>query len=760
MIQLIKRYTFFVAAIFFSQLSSAQKKAPIKPENKDVFIKSLIGKMTLEEKVGQLTLFTSDMSVTGPVMRDSYKADLQSGKCGNIFNAYTPEYTMKLQKLAMESRLKIPLLFGYDVIHGHKTIFPIPLGESCAWDTLLSEQTAGIAATEAAADGLHWTYSPMVDISRDPRWGRVAEGSGEDPYIGSLIARAKVKGYQENIGSNSSVLACVKHFALYGAPIAGRDYNTVDMGYQSMYNVYFPPYKAAIDAGARSVMASFNEINGIPSTANKWLMNDVLRKDWGFKGFIVTDYTGINEMVHHGNVADEYEGGIAAINAGIDMDMQGAVYYTYLKKALDEKKVNMEQIDLAVYRILEAKYDLGLFSNPYKFCSTERAKTQIMNPSQLAKALEAGQKSIVLLKNQNNILPLKKTGKYALIGPYIKDKRDLIGNWSAAGDWTKAVSLYEALNSKIGSSAQLIYAQGANTVSDTTLIKKMQIQAFITPRSDGDLLQEALIAASQAEVIILALGETEGMTGEAASRSNLRIPANQIKLMEALRNLNKPIVLVLSNGRPLDLSWENENMNAILETWFLGTQSGNAISSVLLGEYNPQGRLTMSFPRSVGQVPIFYSAKNTGRPYEENQKYTSKYLDIPNTPLFPFGYGLSYSQFSYSNLSIPKKAFKTGEKIELSLTVSNSGKIKGIETVQFYVRDNVGSSTRPVKELKRFVKLELNPGESKNVVFTISSDDLKYYNYELQHVFEPGEFTLFVGKNSSENESVSIHIGE
>ncbi len=748
-----RKNSFCLLLIGLSQFCLAQNihKKNTNPANKEAFIQTLISKMTLDEKLGQLTLYTSDMSVTGPIMRDNYKQDIMSGRCGNIFNAYTPVYTRKLQDMAMQSRLKIPLLFGYDVIHGHKTIFPIPLGESCAWDTLLSEQSAKIAATEASADGLHWTYSPMVDITRDPRWGRVAEGSGEDPVLGSAIARAKVKGYQgTDLKSKESILSCVKHFALYGAPVAGRDYNTVDMSMQSMFNVYLPPYKAAIDAGAASVMSSFNEINGVPATANKWLMTDLLRKQWGFKGFVVTDYTSINEMVNHGNVANEYEAGVAALNAGIDMDMQGAVYITYLKAAVEKNEVKIADIDAAVYRILDAKWQLGLFENPYLYCDEKRAKNNIMTTEHLQAAEQTATASMVLLKNDNNLLPLKNEESIAFIGPFVKNKRDLIGNWSAAGDYTQAKSLWDAVAAKTVGKASISYALGANVTDDTLLIQKMHIQEFIDKRSAETLINEAITVASKANIIVMALGESEGMSGEAASRSAIGIPPNQMNLLKAIHALGKPIVLLLSNGRPLSLSWENEHVSAILETWFLGTQSGPAICKVLFGDENPSGKLTMSFPRSIGQVPIYYAAKNTGRPFDNNQKYTSKYLDIPNTPLYPFGFGLSYTQFNYSNLQLNQNQFKKNDTIAASVTITNTGKIDGYEIVQLYVQDLVGSSTRPLKELKKFSKVFLKAGTSKQVCFKITMDELYFYNANMERVLEPGQFKLFIGKNVNE----------
>lgn len=746
----MKKTLLTIAALLSLGATMAQK--PKAGESKETYLQNLLNKMTLDEKLGQLTLFTSDMASTGPVMRDNYQLDIKSGKCGNIFNAYGPQYTRKLQSLAMHSRLKIPLLFGYDVIHGHKTIFPIPLGESCAWDTLLSEQSARIAAVEASADGLHWTYSPMVDIARDPRWGRVAEGSGEDPVLGSAIGRAKVRGYQgSSLKDKSTVLSCVKHFALYGAPVAGRDYNTVDMSKQQMFNVYLLPYKAAIDAGAASVMSSFNDINGIPATANSWLMNDLLRKQWGFKGFVVTDYTSINEMVYHGNVANEYEAGIAALKAGIDMDMQGAVFYNYLKKALDENKVSMTDIDQAVLRVLGAKWDLGLFEDPYLYCDPKRAAREIMSKENLDKAEEIAEASVVLLKNKGNILPLQAKGTIAFIGPMVKNKRDLIGNWSGAGNWTQSTSLWEVVEPRMtAAGAKALYAMGANVTNDTNLIKKMNIQEFIDKRSQDELENEAMQIAMQADMVVMALGESEGMSGEAASRSDITLPGTQLELLKKIHGLGKPVILLLSSGRPLALSWEDQHVEAILQTWFLGTRSGKAIGDILFGDAIPTGKLTMTFPRSVGQVPIYYAAKSTGRPFDPNQKYTSKYLDIENTPLYPFGYGLSYTTYAYSNFKLSKTTLAEGEYFEVQVDVKNTGNRAGKEIVQLYTRDVVGSSTRPMKELKRFAKIAIEPGETKTVSFSLSSEDLKFFNYDLNWVLEPGKFKVMVGPNSTE----------
>lgn len=740
-----------VASLLLAALS-------VKAQNtKQAFVNNLIKRMTLEEKIGQLNLLTSDMDVTGPFMKPGYKKDIEAGLCGSIFNAYTPQYTRQLQEMALKTRLKIPLLFGYDVIHGHKTIFPIPLGEACTWDMALLEQSARIAAEEASADGLQWTYSPMVDVARDPRWGRVAEGVGEDTWYGAQVAKAKVKGYQgSDLSANNTVLACVKHFALYGAIEAGRDYNTVDMSRRQMYQYYLPPYKAAIDAGAATVMTSFNEIDGTPATANKWLLTDLLRKDWGFKGFIVTDYTAITEMIAHGNVKDEYEAGAAALNAGVDMDMQGGIFSGQLKQLLKDGKVTQKTIDSAVYRILAAKYDLGLFQDPFKYCDTARAAKEIMSAENLAAAQKIAERSIVLLKNENQLLPLKKDAKIALIGPLANSKRDMIGNWSAAGDYNKAVTLFEAMKER---SANVTYLPGAYYTADTTLFKratqKFKLDAADTANSQ-QMLAEAVQLAKQSDVIVMALGESQGMTGEAASRSNISIPENQQQLLKAVYATGKPVVLVLSNGRPLTLEWEDAHIPAILETWFLGTRAGNAIASVLFGDYNPAGKLTMSFPRNVGQIPIYYNHKNTGRPLNPNNKYSTKYLDTDNEPLYPFGYGLSYTKFSYGAIKLSKQQITAADKLQISIPVTNSGNYEGEEVVQLYIRDLVGSVTRPVKELKAYKKISLAKGETRTVTFDLSVEDLKFYDKDMRWKAEPGDFTVFVGTNSRDVQSAGF----
>jgi beta-glucosidase len=753
-----KKIALMAIGLFSGTVMAQQRSAG--DAKMEQFVNNLIGKMTLDEKIGQLTQYTSDMASTGPTMRAGYRDDIQKGLVGSIFNAYTPAYTRQLQQMAVEhTRLKIPLIFGYDVIHGHKTIFPIPLGESCSWDLAAMEKSASIAAKEASADGLHWTFAPMVDIARDPRWGRVAEGAGEDVWLGSKIAAARVKGFQGRAYDGTTVMACAKHFAAYGAVTAGRDYNTVDISNRSLWETYFPPFKAAVDAGVGTFMTSFNEINGIPSTANKWLVDDVLKKQWGFKGFVVTDYTAIVEMVQHGNVANEKEAGEAAINAGIDMDMQGAVFHNYLKQSVAEGKVTVKTIDEAVRRILEAKYKLGLFADPYKYCNEDRAKTEIMSQENLNAARHIAAESFVLLKNDQQVLPLKKSGTIALIGPLADDKRDMIGNWSGAGDWTKSVPVLEGMKAAAGSNATILYAKGANITDDQSMIKQMNDQGGnLVIDNPDELLKAALETARKADVIVLTVGESQGMTGEATSKTNINIPENQRRLMSEIYALGKPVVLVLMNGRPLTLEWENAHFPAILETWFAGTEAGNAIADVLFGAYNPAGKLTMSFPRNVGQIPVYYGAKNTGRPADPNNKYTSKYLDSPNDPLYPFGYGLSYTTFSYSKPTLDKATIRPTDQLHVNVTVTNTGNYDGEEVVQLYIRDLVGSVTRPVKQLRGFQKIFLHKGESKTVTFVLTNEDLKFYDINMKYTSEPGDFKVFTGPNSRDVEEAGFKL--
>ena len=699
--------------------------------------KAMLAKMTLAEKIGQLTLYTTDWGSTGPTIREGYKTDIRSGACGNLFNSHSVAFTRELQRIAVEeTRLKIPLLFGYDVIHGYKTIFPIPLGEAASWDMPALELSAHIAAKEAAAAGLHWTYAPMVDVSREPRWGRVMEGAGEDTWLGCRIAEARVRGIQgKKIGGTDALLACVKHYAAYGAPIAGRDYNTVDMSERFFREYYLPPYKAAVKAGAATVMSSFNDYDGVPATGNKYLLTDILRKEWGFKGFVVTDYTSINEMVNHGVIANEKEAGELAFNAGIDMDMQGSVFQRFLAQSLKEGKTTLKQINEATLRILQLKYDLGLFDDPYKFCNADREKNSILTAEHRAAARDVARKSIVLLKN-DNALPLKNNQKVALVGPLATAKDDLIGNWSGAGSGADCVSLEEGLKAV---AASVTTVKGCETEGD-----------------DRSGFDAAIQAAKAADVVVVAIGERAMMSGEACSRAEIVIPGVQEDLVMELLKTGKPVVVVLMNGRPLAIPRLAEKATAIVEAWWLGTEAGNAIADVLYGAYNPAGKLPMTFPRSVAQVPVYYNYKNTGRPYDPNSKWTSKYQDMPNTPLYPFGYGLSYTTFKYSDLKTDKTAYKKNEKITATITLTNTGTRAGEEVAQLYIHDKVGSVTRPVKELKGFQKVMLQPGESKTLTFVITDEELSFFRRNMTFGSEPGEYEIMIGGNSEQVNTVTI----
>jgi len=729
----------------------------------NAFITTLMKKMTLEEKLGQLNLPGAGDITTGQASNSDIAKKIKEGKVGGLFNIKSVAKIRDVQKVAVEnSRLKIPLIFGMDVIHGYQTVFPIPLGLSCTWDMPLIEKSARIAATEASADGICWTFSPMVDIARDPRWGRIAEGSGEDAYLGSQIAKAMVKGYQgDDLKKNNTIMACVKHYALYGAAEAGRDYNTTDMSHVRMYNEYFPPYKAAVDAGVGSVMASFNEVDGVPATANKWLMTDVLRNQWKFKGFVVTDYTGINEMIDHG-IGDLQTVTARALNAGIDMDMVGEGMLTTLAKSLKEGKVTMQQIDMACRRVLEAKYKLGLFEDPYRYCDESRAATEIFTDANRKAAREIAAQSFVLLKNDNKILPLKKGGTIALIGPLADAKENMPGTWSVAADFSKSISLLSGLKEVAGNDAKILYAKGSNLDADSIF----EVNAGMFGKALGrdsrpaaEILKEALAVANQADVIVAALGESAEMTGESSSRTNIEIPAIQKELLQALLKTGKPVVLVLFTGRPLALKWEQENVPSILNVWFGGSEAGFAIADVLFGDVNPSGKLSTTFPQNVGQVPIFYNHKNTGRPLQEGKwfsKFRSNYLDVSNDPVYPFGFGLSYTNFTYSDIKLSSASLKGAQTLKASVTVTNSGSRDGKEVVQLYIRDLVGSITRPVKELKGFQKIELKAGESRTVTFNITPEDLKFYNYDLKYDWESGDFTIMIGGNSRDVKSADI----
>lgn len=724
-------------------------KPPVADQTnrEDQFVDSLLSEMTLDEKIGQMNLLTSGWDVTGPVLNDNYRALVKSGACGNIFNAHTVKYNRELQRLAVEeTRLHIPLLFGYDIIHGHKTIFPIPLAEACSWDLKLIEESARYSAEEGAASGLNWTFNPMVDITRDPRWGRVAEGSGEDTWLGSQIAKAKVHGYQgDDLSDPLTLAACVKHFAAYGAPEAGRDYNTVDMSERVLREVYLPPYKAAVDAGVASVMTSFNEYDAMPATGNKFLLTTILRDEWKFKGVVVTDYTAINEMVNHGVAANDKQAGALALNAGVDMDMQGSVYLDYLKQLLDEGKISIPQINQSVRRILKLKYELGLFADPYRYLNENREKKVIFSDEIMKHALNAAERSMVLLRNEpfngQKLLPLSKNVKsIAVIGPLGDDQIDMLGTWHAAGDVSRAVTVLQGLRNKMPN-ATISYAPGCDFTGDSK-------KGF----------EKALQLSQKADIVIMAVGENYMESGEAASRSRIGLPGVQQDLVEAVVSTGKPVIALVMAGRPLTITWMAEHVPAILNTWHLGTRAGDAIANVLTGDYNPSGKLTMTFPRNTGQIPIYYNHKNTGRPFDAHNKYTSKYLDIPNEPLYPFGYGLSYTSFSYSPLKLNKDSISMHDSLQVSVTVTNTGKYAGEEVVQLYTRDVVASVTRPVKELKGFNKIMLQPGEKKEVTFVIHPDDLSFLDGNLHRTVEPGMFEVFAGTNSSELQEAAFKL--
>lgn len=726
------------------------------------FVSNLMSRMTLEEKIGQLNLVTPGGAVTGSVVSKGVDENIRKGLVGGLFGITGPDKVRQAQEIAVNnSRLKIPLLFGLDVIHGHKTVFPIPLGLSCSWDMPMIERSARIAATEATADGLCWAFSPMVDIARDPRWGRIAEGSGEDPYLGGEIAKAIVRGYQgTDLSADNTLMACVKHFALYGASEAGRDYNSVDMSKIKMYEYYLPPYKAAVDAGVGSVMSSFNDIDAIPATGNKWLLTDLLRKQWGFKGLVVSDYTSVSEMINHG-MGDLQAVSALALNAGLDMDMVAEGFLNTLKKSLSEGKVTQKQIDDACRRILEAKYKLGLFDDPYRYMDVSRPAKDILTADTRKAAREIAAHSFVLLKNNAQLLPLQKTGTIALIGPLADSKRNMLGTWSVAGDFQQSVSVTEGIKN-VAPDINVVYAKGANIADDSLLVKRsnaLGVEIEIDKRSAEEMITEAVNAASKADVVVAVVGEAADMTGEASSRSDIGLPESQLNLLKALAKTGKPIVMVLFNGRPMTIGWESQHMNAILDVWFGGTETGNAVADVLFGNYNPSGKITATFPRNVGQIPIFYNHKNTGRPYnnEEFAKFKSNYLDVPNEPLYPFGYGLSYTSFSYSDIKLSKTNLKGNETLTATVTVSNTGKYAGEEVVQLYITDVVASVTRAVKDLKGFRKIMLQPGESKEVAFKITPEQLKFYNSDLKYDWESGDFIVHIGTNSGEVKSAKLN---
>ncbi|WP_195470379.1 beta-glucosidase BglX [Bacteroides xylanisolvens] len=745
---------FLLTAVITASAVTAMAAPQADKGKMDQFIDNLMGRMTLQEKIGQLNLPVSGEIVTGQAKSSDVAGKIRKGQVGGLFNVKGVENIREVQKIAVEqSRLKIPLLFGMDVIHGYETVFPIPLALSCSWDMEAIKESARIAAKESSADGICWTFSPMVDICRDPRWGRMAEGGGEDPYLGSEISVAMVKGYQGNdLTDKNTIMACVKHFALYGAPEAGRDYNTVDMSHLSMFNNYFPPYKAAIDAGVGSVMTSFNVVDGIPATGNKWLMTDVLRDRWGFDGFVVTDYTAISEMIAHG-MGDLQQVSAMSLSAGTDMDMVADGFLTTLEKSLKEGKVTMAEIDKACRRILEAKYKLGLFDDPYKYCDASRVKKDIFTAENRAIARKIATETFVLLKNENNLLPLQRKGKIALVGPLANTKANMPGTWSVAAASDKYNSLYESMKQSLAGKAEVLYAKGSNLMYDAQREAEATMfgREMRDPRSAQELLDEALNVASQADVIVAAVGESSEMSGESSSRTNLEMPDAQRDLLTALKKTGKPIVLVYFAGRSTVMTWEQENFPAILNVWFGGSEAADAICDVVFGDVSPSGKLTTTFPKNVGQIPLYYNHLNTGRPLEAGKwfsKFRSNYLDIDNDPLYPFGYGLSYTTFRYGDLRLSNNSMNEKGKITASVTVTNTGSYDADEIVQMYIRDMVGSVARPVKELKGFERIHLKKGESRTVSFDITAEQLKFYNSALDWVCEPGEFEVMVGGNS------------
>ncbi len=786
--RLIRNYVLLFALFL---IGSSGVQAQKSPQDMNRFIDALMKKMTVDEKIGQLNLPVTGDITTGQAKSSDIAGKIKRGEVGGLFNLKGVEKIRDVQKLAVEnSRLGIPLLFGMDVIHGYETIFPIPLGLSCTWDMKAIEESARIAAVEASADGISWTFSPMVDISRDPRWGRVSEGSGEDPFLGSLIARAMVNGYQgkepsSQLKRNDEIMACVKHFALYGAGEGGRDYNTVDMSRQRMYNEYFPPFEAAIEAGVGSVMASFNEVDGVPATANKWLMTDVLRGQWGFGGFVVTDYTGISEMIDHG-IGDLQTVSARAINAGVDMDMVSDGFVSTLKKSIQEGKVSMMTLNTACRRILEAKYKLGLFDDPYKYCDPKRPARDIFTRSHRDAARRIASESFVLLKNDNQTLPLKATGTIAVIGPLADTRTNMPGTWSVAAVLDRSPSLIEGLREMVGrmdemplnqpnepwyiplmengADINLLYAKGSNLISDAAYEERATMfgrSLNRDNRTDAELLKEAIATANKADIIVAALGESSEMSGESSSRTNLDLPDVQQTLLKALVATGKPVVLVLFTGRPLVLNWEQANVPAILNVWFGGSEAAYAIGDVLFGRVNPSGKLTMSFPQNVGQIPLYYAHKNTGRPLHDGkwfEKFRSNYLDVTNEPLYPFGFGLSYTTFAYSDISLSQTSMNMQGVLTASVNVTNTGAFPGGEVVQLYIRDLVGSTTRPVKELKGFERIYLQPGQTRTVTFKIAPEMLKFYNYDLQYVVEPGDFSIMIGPNSRDVQTASVRL--
>jgi beta-glucosidase len=756
------KHSLLFVLLFAGIAAWAQPKPAANAEaaNMKTFIDKLMKQMTLEEKLGQLNLPAAGDITTGQAGSTDIAKKIREGKVGGLFNIKGVAKIKEVQRLAVEeTRLKIPLLFGMDVIHGYQTVFPIPLGLSATWDMKAIERSAQIAAGEASADGISWTFSPMVDIARDPRWGRMAEGAGEDPFLGGAIAKAMVRGYQgNNLKASNTIMSCVKHFALYGAAEAGRDYNTTDMSHQRMYNEYFYPYKAAIEAGAGSVMASFNEVDGIPATANKWLMTDVLRKQWGFGGFVVSDYTGISEMVEHG-IGDTPTVAWKALAAGIDMDMVSEGFTNHIAAALKTGKVSMADVDAACRRMLEAKYKLGLFEDPYRYCDVSRPAKEVYTAANRKEARSIAAQSFVLLKNEGNVLPLKRGGKIALIGPLADNRENMPGTWSVAADFSKAISVLEVA----GPNTEILYAKGSNIDYDAKFEELAGMFGKSLRRDNRPSAQqiaEALQLASKADVIVAAVGESAEMSGESSSRTNISIPQAQKDLLKALKATGKPVVVVLFTGRSLTITEEAAAYPAVLNVWYPGSEAGYAIADVLFGDVNPSGKLTATWPQNIGQVPLFYNHKNTGRPLPEGQwfqKFKTNYLDVTNDPLYPFGYGLSYTTFTYGKMKLSSQSLKGNQTLTASVTVTNNGKVTGKEVVQLYIRDVVGSTTRPVMELKGFDKIELQPGETKTVSFSITPELLKFYNYDLKYDWEAGDFDIMIGSNSKDVQKLRVN---
>lgn len=750
--------------LLFSSMSLQVESQTPAETKMNQFVNDLMKQMTLEEKIGQLNLPGAGDIVTGQASSSDIGQKIRQGKVGGLFNIRGLDKIRSAQDIAVkESRLKIPLIFGMDVIHGYETIFPIPLGLAATWDPQLIEQSARIAAVEATAQGICWNFSPMADLSRDPRWGRVAEGIGEDPYLGSLVTRAMVRGYQgRDLSMNNTMMATVKHFALYGASEAGRDYNTVDMSHIRMFNEYFPPYKAAIDEGVGCVMTSFNEIDGIPATGNRWLLTDILRRIWKFKGFVVSDYTSVNEMMNHG-LGDLKTVAAMSLKAGLDMDMVGEAFLTTLQESVNDRSVDPAEIDQACRRILEAKYKLGLFEDPYRYCDENRARTDVFTEGHRRIARQTAAESFVLLKNKGNILPLKKNGTIALIGPLMDNKENMSGTWSVAADLSKATSILNGLREVGGGNVRILTARGSNLDSDSLFDERAGLFGKSTGRenrSPEEMIQEAVTIAAQSDVVVAVLGESSEMSGESSSRTDIGIPKAQQDMLHALVKTGKPIVLVLLTGRPLTLTWEDANVPSILNVWFGGTEAGRAVADVLFGDVNPSGKLPSTFPRHVGQIPLHYNHKNTGRPLPEGKwfsKFTSNYLDVNNEPLYPFGHGLSYTTFSLSDPVVSTMNPKGDQILTVTATLTNTGNTTGKEVIQLYVRDKVGSVTRPVKELKRFQKIELKPGEKKNIRFDLNTDDLKFYNYDLIYDWEPGAFDIMLGTNSKDVKTITVN---